>query len=180
MARKVQIVSIDDFQVDATTNEDHDQEADVTQYPIESGSDVVDNVHVKSATLMLQCIVSDTPLAPFNDIRPIDSIPSHDAHTKMRALIKARQPITVVTERQVYTNMFVSKVSEPFNLETGDALIFSVSFVQGEFLENLAIFVKIALPVAPKLAKGFAGAKAAASSSADTKRVSVIQKLRGH
>lgn len=180
MATPLQIVQIDDFQIDATTNEDHDTDADVTQYPIEDGSDVVDNVHVKPRNLTLQCIVSDTPLAPMDTIRTPGSIPSHDAYNRMDAIMQAKQPITVITRRRVYTQMFMSKLSAPDNADIGDSLQFTVSFVQGKILVNQRINVRVALPVAPKKNVGTKAPTAKKSPDEDKGRVSIIQKLRGH
>lgn len=48
--------------VDATITEEHTYEAEVSSYPIENGTDIVDNVRVKPISISLDCLFTDTPM----------------------------------------------------------------------------------------------------------------------
>lgn len=47
---------------DATLKESHDMPAEVTDYPVEKGSDINDNIRAKPRTLTIDGVISDQPL----------------------------------------------------------------------------------------------------------------------
>lgn len=72
MAFKLQFVTVDQsgsrkvldtLVLDASLSEIHDADADVTEFPVEQGSDITDNVRVKPRGLQVEALISDFHLS---------------------------------------------------------------------------------------------------------------------
>lgn len=73
--------SVDSFTLDATLSQARDLDADVTDYPVEVGSDRTDHVRVKPEVYKLEVLVTDYPL-PHSDA---SSVPGQASRTDGRA-----------------------------------------------------------------------------------------------
>ena len=107
--------------LDATISEEHIYNSRVTNYPVEDGRIISDHVINEPETLQITGIVSDTPLsilAPFNR--------SVDAFNRLVRLHTNRERITVVTGIKVYTNMIMTALQVPRNMQTGQSLTFII------------------------------------------------------
>lgn len=109
-------------ELDATVSETHSAASDVTQHPVEAGANVVDHVRPKPRTLVLEAIVTDTPVpnaaAPQGEWRAQPGRAAAAWETLMR-LREARQPLTVVSLLGVYENMVIQDLTVPRTTQTG-------------------------------------------------------------
>jgi len=164
---------IGEIQLDANVRETPKYENEVTQYPIETGSDITDNNRILPDKLSIEGIVTNTPLeVTFQDItEQVDG----DSNTS-QAIINQRtgnptfvevaqnallaltgrsihgniindpQVISITTGLRVYPNMVISSLSFPRTAETGQALRVVIEAVA---IETVNIeFIEIANPQA--------------------------------
>lgn len=54
---------LDTLVLDASLSEIHDSDADVTEFPVEQGSDITDNVRIKPKALQVEALISDFHLS---------------------------------------------------------------------------------------------------------------------
>lgn len=119
--RKYVQSSVGGIYLDATLSEDHQYSSRVTNYPIEDGRIISDHIINEPETLQITGIVSDTPLsflAPFNR--------SVDAFNRLVRIHTNRERITVVTGIKVYTDMVMTSLHVPKNVQTGQSLTFII------------------------------------------------------
>lgn len=146
------LVRIGDYIIDATVTEAHAFNSDVTEYPVEQGGDITDNIRPKPITVMVEGLVSDTPIGRIADLRNFegsnseDFYPSRDALASLLAIRDAREPVTIVTSLQSFDNMVMTQLSVPRDAATGDALRFSATFQQVIFVTNNRTTVRTATP----------------------------------
>lgn len=127
---------------DVVTDEDHQYVSLVSQFPIQSGSTVIDNVIKTPTKVRMKALVSDTPYRLFEAQleavgRGISFVANGNAGlrsiTALEALIRlqeSRQPLTLVTGIQVYDNMILTKLNVPRDKRTGQMLVFDMEFQQ--------------------------------------------------
>lgn len=151
------MITIDGYPIDASLTETHTYDADVTSYPVESGSTITDNVRPKPVTVELECIVSDSPLnavlaarrnLDLADPAFLDS-PSTEALERMIAIRDKREPVTIETALKVYQNMVMTSMGVTVNKDTGKALRFTASFTQIVIVTNLRARIRVASPAVP-------------------------------
>ena len=137
---------IDGFRIDATVSEEPSYSAEVTAHPVEKGADIVDHVRARPVTLSITGIVSDTPLQPLASERDGTTLPTETARKRLREIYTNREPVAVETDDTVYENMILETLSIPRDSTTGDALRFSATFRQVEFVTNERTTVRVAVP----------------------------------
>lgn len=126
--------------VDAAVSEEHLNDSDVTENPVEDGAKITDHMQIKSKQLTIDGVISDSPLsADFAGI----SVPSNfhnfagtvqttlgrdsrsiDAYQRLVALQEKREPFTVVTGLKQYKNMVLKTLTVPRTAATGKAIHF--------------------------------------------------------
>lgn len=148
------------FSIDCTMKETHGRNAEATKFEIEDGDIISDHIILDPFTLELEGIISDSPLsiknallttaaavvgnklggalgavvgvtglAIFNALQNSGS-PSVAAYAQLLALQENRIPVDIVTKLRTYKDMYMGKLSVPVDNQTGDAMIFNVSFAQ--------------------------------------------------
>lgn len=145
------MIMIANLVIDAALSEEHSNEADVSEFPVEDGSNFTDNVRVKPRRYRMTGIVSDTPLdLGFRSIEDdgsplIDTStqPSAQAKTALEALFAAGQPIPIVTSLATYKNMVMQALTFTQDGDTGDSLPFSAAFVQLAVVQNVRRTIKV-------------------------------------
>lgn len=116
--------------LDATLTEDHQYNARATTYPIEDFRNITDHIINEPETLSLTGVVSDTPLSILSSFNR-----SVDAFNRLVRIYETKQLITVVTGIKVYTNMCITSLQIPRNVQSGQSLTFSMEF-QKIFTDN--------------------------------------------
>lgn len=149
-------VSIDGYVLDVNITEEHQFENEVTEHPVEKGSSISDNIRVKPDVVSMESIVSDSPLGEIaklrsqgsNDVNTIS--PTEEALAILKAIRKAREPVTIVTSLGTYTNMLMVSLTVPRDSKSGAALQFRTSFKQLDVVTNQRTTVRVAVPIASK------------------------------
>ena len=157
IAAKSRQIMIGTYIIDAALTEEHNFDSDVTEYPVEQGGDVTDNIRPKPITVTIEGIVSDTPIGKMVDIRvnqgdngQLDFTPSADALAALTAIRDARLPVPIVTSLKAYDNMAMTSLKIPRDAATGAALRFTAEFQQIIFVTNNRTTVRVATPAAGK------------------------------
>lgn len=141
-------IFIDGYEIDAAINETHTLRAQVTDHPVEEGSDVTDNVRLLSRTFSVQGVVSDSPLEPLATMRNSTTLPSEDALARLTQIWQDRQPVTVESHLGVLTDMVLDSLTIPVNAQTGRALRFTGTFKQVRIVRNIRTSLAVAVPIA--------------------------------
>lgn len=156
--QKVQIIQGGStvISVDCTMSESHSRSSPPSEFPIESGLSISDNILVKPFELEINGIVSDTPLSLQNALitsavsailPPIGVIaagvgsaiysalqksksPSVAAFGQLLQLQDSKKPFDVLTSLRRYENMFIKDLKVPRDANTGQILNFTLTLVQ--------------------------------------------------
>lgn len=143
-------VSIDGYDIDVFVTEEHSHECEVTELPIESGSDVSDHVRVKPDSVSVEGIVSDTPIGRVSEVRQPDFdaglMPSDAAYDYLKRLRSERRTFVVVTSRAVYDSMVFQSLNVTETADNGDILRFRAVFKQIVVRSNARATVPVATP----------------------------------
>lgn len=140
---------IDTLELDATISEGHEYSNEVTDFPIEEGSDISDHVRRSPERVTLEGFVTNTPVKYFgedssvrNSLNEIDGsrvesafgqlldIAGYDLPGTTRDAYNGRgaKIITLVTGLRSYFNMVLVSLSIPRNAQTGETLRFTAEF----------------------------------------------------
>lgn len=163
-----QLVLIGDLAIDCTTSEKITHTSEVTEYPVESGSVISDNVQAKPLVIELDCIVSNTPIGEAMAIRlgkvsatADNGTATYDALNKFSSTvyedlvnIQAREEfVTLRTSQGKFPRMILKHLGVPRDDKTGDALHFTATFQQVTVIENVR-GKRVAVPGASGGGKG--------------------------
>lgn len=141
------MIKIGEYMVDASISEEHEGEAEATQYPIEDGSNVSDHVRVMPKTWRVSGIISDTPIGAIVAFRANASLkPSEEGRAYLESVLNAAEPVTVLTKLRTYDNMVMVGLSFSVDEETGDSLMFDAAFQQIVIETNKRVTVRVAAP----------------------------------
>lgn len=143
------------YEIDVAVVEEPSFTNEVTEHPVEAGSDVADHVNAKPVIVVVEGIVSDTPIGPLADRRAADALegellPSDDAFSRLVAISEARQPVTVETSRRIFQNMVLESLSERRDASSGEAFRFRATFHQVRLVTNQRTTIRVAVPRASK------------------------------
>ncbi len=143
---KPTLTTIDSLTLDASVSETHTSDVEVTEHPVEDGVAVADHARVKPAGLVIEGIISNTPINRSQSLRvassfgttiqttnPQDQLAgqpgyAEQAFTLLEQLRDSTKLITVVTGLKTYDDMILTNLSVPRNIQTGDALRFTATF----------------------------------------------------
>lgn len=149
------VYQIADFLVDAFVTEEHTAEVEVTTFPVEEGSDITDHARILPDVVMVEGIVTDSPLAAMVNARVEGSSPSKEARERFLEIVRARELITVVTSDEVFPAMMMTSVSFPKSAGNGEACRFRAMFKRIEIVKNKRSTLRVAAPrIAKKVKRG--------------------------
>lgn len=132
--------------VDTVDSETHDWQNDVTQYPVEEGADVSDNIRALPDEISFDCFVGGAPIKGLVDraadaVDTLDSLMSgntdsllggnrrlQECFATLYALRNSRQTMTVATKYKTYTSMALVSVRPSRTPVEGAALVFTLTF----------------------------------------------------
>ena len=121
---------------DTVITEDHRFNSRVTYYPVETGTIISDHIINQPDVVVLQGLVSDTPLnilALFNR--------SIQAFNQLVQIHEQRQVVTVVTGLKVYPSMAITSMSVPRTIRTGQSLTFTIELQRVVFDTSVRLFL---------------------------------------
>lgn len=136
------MIKIDGYPYDMASSEDHEYENEVSDYPVETGSDQTDHIRARPVMVTItDAVKSDTPLGP----KP-EGKPSAEALARLLALHESRRPVQVQTSLRTYENMALQALSIPRDATTGRALWFTATFKQLRLITNERTTVPTSIP----------------------------------
>jgi hypothetical protein len=107
-------------------SENHEFRSEVTQYPVEDGSNMSDHIVNNPDKLTIQGFVTNSPISTLDTSGPGNGESAFEALLRIH---RTREPVRVFTTLKEYENMALVCFSVPKNAETGETLRFSASFV---------------------------------------------------
>jgi len=132
--------------VDAMVTENHSYTAQMTEYPIEDGSEISDHVVQKPDSLTINGVISNSPIyigpgfLSFNRVM--------DGYTSLWAMKTAGLPVDIVTGIKIYQKMIIESFVIDRNAQNGQALEFTMQCREAKIVKSQSgsIGVKIAMP----------------------------------
>lgn len=157
--------AIDGFLIDAIISESHELDNEVTEYPVESGADITDNVRPKPLVVTMECLVTNTPIGAMAGVRKkagqigevitstgagsdvTDHTPTGDCYQHLKQIRDNREPVKIVTTLETYDNMVLRSLSIPRATGRGDELRFTAEFQKVQIVSNTRS-TRVAIPAA--------------------------------
>jgi hypothetical protein len=127
---------IDGFVLDCLLSDNHTFDSEVTEFPVESGSTISDNIRPKPLVITIEAIVSNTPLTFAGNFRGAGSVPSIDCYAKLLAIRRERRLVTIATSLETFFNMALESLGIPRAAGRGDELRFNATFKQVQIVIN--------------------------------------------
>lgn len=141
-------IMIDDFLIDCSLSESHSFDSDVTEFPVESGSSISDNIRPLPITVDIEGFVSNTPIGLMRDERVITSQkPVETCYELLQAIRDEREPVTIQTSLRTYENMALTRLNIPRGPGGADGLRFTASFKQIQYVTNVRT-IRVSIPIA--------------------------------
>jgi len=155
--------------VDCSVSERHSREAIPSEFPIEGGDNISDNILIKPYVLELQGIKTDTPIKISQSVittlatvalPPVGvvaagfgyalanandgtSSPSKTMYEQLLSLQDSKKPFSIVTGLKRYDNMWIKSISVPRDASTGRALVFDVSLIELNIVQAVVTNIQI-------------------------------------
>src|SRR3569832_575240 len=142
-----QLAMIDGSLLDCELSSPHQFESEITNYPTESGSNVVDNIRPKPITVSMTVIVTNSPIGEIASQRDKVSEPADEAYQRQQKIYLARKPVTIRTSRDTFTNMALKNLTVPRESGRGDDLTFTAEWQQIQTVTNKR-FQRVSIPAA--------------------------------
>ncbi|HHW3961988.1 TPA: phage baseplate protein [Raoultella planticola] len=127
---------------DAVTDTGIRRQADITSYPVESGAEVSDHVQIKNNTFKLSGIITETPIRLEKDLlysAGVNGTRISQAIQYLDEIFDGRQPITLVTEHEVFENVILTGISYDYKSEF--AMQFDLEFEQIRLVSTATVNV---------------------------------------
>lgn len=115
--------AIQDLQIDIVSSEVIELPSETTDNPIESGSEITDHIINKPILLRMVCQIGGSNLTNWTDRK----IEGYEALKKLR---DDKQPVTVVSGLETFSNMLINNISIDRNLQNATVLQFQIEFKQ--------------------------------------------------
>ena len=125
---------IQDLKIDIVSSEVIELPSETTDNPIESGSEVTDHIINKPIMLRMICQIGGSTLLNFADRK----LEGYEALKKLR---DDRQPVTVVSGLETFSNMLINNISIDRNLQNASVLQFSIEFKQAKIVSSQRVDV---------------------------------------
>ena len=138
-------VSMGAIELDASLSETHSSEVEVTEHPVETGSNVAEHIRPKAQTLRVEGIITDGPLAsmPIVDGKPTPIAGrAKDALARLRQMKDSGEVVTVVTGLDTYRDLVITGVEVPRDTKSLDAVRLTVSFKQVRQVQTQSVTLK--------------------------------------
>lgn len=133
---KPSLAVIDGFVLDCLLSDSHTFDSEVTEFPVESGATISDNIRPKPLVIVMEAIVSNTPLTFAGNFRGSGSVPSIDCYVKLLAIRRERRLVTISTSLETFDNMALESLGVPRASGRGDELRFTATFKQVQIVVN--------------------------------------------
>lgn len=161
--RAANLQAIDILTIDATMQETHSLAAEVTEHPVEVGSDITDHIRPKPIEVRIDGIITNAPLSSnilslalgASPLAPALALGNaaiallagkstilNDAYNRLRGIRDNGIIVVLVTTYEAYESMAMTDLQIVRDGQTGDAIHFTATFrqiviVDAAKLENL-------------------------------------------
>ena len=136
-----QFNSISTLQVDVTPSESHDLPSQVTEKPVEDGSNINDNVILGNEKVSISGILTDDRLGTSQA----------DKWRALKEIRRSREPFTVTTSLEVYENMIFTNISASRDVSSVGAVFFTADLTRVRIIASETAQVPLqAIPEARK------------------------------
>lgn len=125
---------IQDLQIDIVSSEVIELPSETTDNPIESGSEVTDHIINRPIMLRMVCQIGGSTLLNFTDRK----LEGYEALKKLR---DDKQPVTVVSGLETFSNMLINNISIDRNLQNASVLQFQIEFKQAKIVSSQRVDV---------------------------------------
>jgi hypothetical protein len=144
---------IGSIELDASISESHVATVDVTEHPVEEGSNIVDHARPKPLVLTIEGLVSNTPMpfggehtetsrgVDFKSNGKGDFERAGKAFADLIALKDSAKQLTVVTALKTYEGMMIRSLTVPRDARIGQALRFTCELIQVRTVRNATVRV---------------------------------------
>ena len=140
-------VSIGDYPCDVFEKEVHKFDNEVSNYAVEVGSDVTDNVRSLPDQLTIEAAVSNTPFGAISQdptrVGVGDLSISQDAFNRIKKMRDDKLPISVVTSLGTYTSMEITGFEVTREPKSFKGLVFTIQFQRVVIVENKRVTVAV-------------------------------------
>lgn len=120
--------------LDCVFSENTSEDSDVTDYPIETGSYIQDNIYNRPITFSLSGFLTDTPIGYIQTIENLfdttNQSLTQSAIDALETLKETRTPFTVVTGMRLYTNMVFTSFNFSRDTNNGRSANIDCTFKQ--------------------------------------------------
>lgn len=135
-----------EISLDASISESHSFNSRVSQFPVENGSVIADNIVNDPIGLEINGFVTNTPITFFiqNIANLVDDTSGGDrvktSFDALLALRESKEPFTIVTGLKTYENMVFTSLNFPRDKSTGTTnLRFNARVINIEFVESRTV-----------------------------------------
>lgn len=160
MSDDPKLIQIGAYIIDAALSEDHTFDSEATEYPVEQGSDITDNIRAKPIEVTVVGVVSNAPMGAILKTRTFEGgtlttatkvtdneTPVDDALAALLAIRDAREPVPIITSLKSYDSMAMTSLSVPSrDAQNAESLEFTAKFRQIIIITNARTLVKVAVP----------------------------------
>ena len=123
--------------IDVTVNEQHSFISEPTEFPIEGGSTISDNVKLLPRMLRIEGFVTDTPLVARGV--SLGRSRSASAFMMLETMFTLRIPFIVVSQLRIYRNMVIKDLTVPKTAES--ALRFTCNMQELTFVTGQNVLI---------------------------------------
>lgn len=133
------VISVD---FDVTQEEMHEWSNDVTQFPVEIGSQITDHIQPLPDKLTLSGVITNSAISE----TALQELEGGDdrVQTAFELLLKLKEDrtlLTVYTKHKIYTDMALKSVNLPRDAGIGDSIKFKMEFVNVRLVDTQTVDV---------------------------------------
>lgn len=147
-------------QFDASVSEVHTDELEITDHPVEEGSDISDHIRKAPITLEMNGVITNNPIVFLASSRakspvttdtenPSDRVGA--GYDKLRELQETGELLDVATSLRDYNNMVIQSLSISRDVSTGNIL--DATLTLREIIVAKQLTVDLPVPIPEKVAK---------------------------
>jgi hypothetical protein len=172
-------------ELDASLSETHSMSAEVTNHPLEEGSEISDHIRKQPDSIQITGVVSNTPLvylaniqAPsplVNDLTPV-SDRAELAYVELQRIMSQGETVEVVTSLRTYENMALTSLSITRDAASGNVL--NASMDLREVIIAKSEVVSAPVPATPANAPPINGGRQPTQPASPSTSSAAINKAR--
>jgi hypothetical protein len=146
-------------QFDASVSEVHTDEMEITDHPVEEGSDISDHIRKMPITLEMNGVITNNPIVFLASARAKSPVTTDTGNTsdrvgtgydKLRELQETGERIDVATSLRDYSNMVIQSLSISRDVSTGNILDATLTLREIIVAKQLTVDLPVPIKVAKK------------------------------